>query len=252
MTKKFLKNTLAFLMLCGFGLFITSCSDSDEDTIVTVETTENFVDQSVFSLQTEGNIGKMGCFEFVFPISIVYPDATEESVDDYETLRTSLRAWFEENADALGLDSDSTRRFNRGIIKDIDSELLPSLAYPLEVMTEDGEVVTVNSKEELKTLKKQCRRSFYGENGRHGHRRGDKCFSLVFPVTIVLPDETTFMAEDRADLKSQLREWKAANPDVDVRPMLQFPVTVQLEDESTVDVASSEELQELKETCSAD
>ena len=58
MTKNFLKNTLAFMMLCGFGLFITSCSDSDEDTVVTVETTENFVNQSVFSLQTE--VGKCG------------------------------------------------------------------------------------------------------------------------------------------------------------------------------------------------
>ena len=75
-------------------------------------------------------------------------------------------------------------------------------------------------------MKKECRRSFYGGRGRHGHRRGDRCFSLVFPVTIILPDDSTFDAADRADLKAQIREWKEANPGAEERPMLQFPVTV--------------------------
>ena len=253
MTKKILlKNVMGFMMLCGFGLCITSCSNEEEDTIVTIESTENFVNQSVFSLQTEGNIGRMGCFEFVFPIGINYPDGSNETVDDYDMLRSSLSAWYTDNADELGITIDSAGRIKYRVIRDVDAALLPTLDFPLEIITENGELYTVDNKAELLLLKIRCRRSYYQDRRNINNNRGDKCFSLVYPITIVLPDETTFIAEDRADLKSQLREWRAANPDAEERPTLQFPVIVQLEDESTVELESKEGLQELKDTCSQD
>ena len=244
---------LAFLSL---GLFVTSCSDEDDginDPVVEFNTTENFVNQSVESMQSQGSIGRTGCYEFVFPLGIMYPDGTDEDVDSYETLRTTLTAWFADNAEELGLELDSAGDFSYRDIREIDDELLPSLAFPLEVVSEDGEVTTVNDESELSALKRACKREFNQDRRNNsGNGRGDKCFSLIFPVTVALPDGSTFDAVDRADLKSQLREWKAANPDAEERPMLQFPVTVQLEDESTVEVADTDELSALKESCSSD
>lgn len=250
--KIFLKYSFAFMALVGAGLFITSCSD-EADSAVDIETTENFVNQSVYSLQTEGNVGKLGCFEFVFPVSIVYPDGTTESVDDYEALRATIKAWFEANAESLGLsEKDSTRRRGHGYLADIPWDMLPTLDFPVDILTDSAEIVTVEDREQLAELKKMCRKDFYGNRGRHGHGKGDKCFSLVYPLTLVLPDGSTITGDDRKAIKSQLREWKAANPDTEERPAIQFPVTVELEDESTQEVASQEELEALKETCSAD
>ncbi len=250
--KIFLKYSFAILALLSAGLFITSCSE-EADSVVDIETTENFVNQSIYSLQTEGNVGKLGCFEFVFPVSILYPDGTTESVDDYETLRATIKAWFEANAASLDLpEKDSTRRRGFGYLADIPWDMLPTLDFPVDILTDSAEIVTVEDREQLFELKKTCKKDFYGNRGRHGHGKGDKCFSLVYPVTLVLPDGSTITGEDRKEIKTQLREWKAENPDNEERPSLQFPVTVELEDDSTQEIATQEDLEALKETCSAD
>ncbi len=247
----FVQFLFIILGIASFSAFLTSCSD--DDSYDTIESTENFVEQSVYSLQTEANCGKMGCYEFVFPLTIEYPDGTTESVDDYATLRTSLRTWYEANYEDLDLPApDSLRRFRHGYIGDIPWDILPSLSYPLEVLSEDGEVITVSSREELAELRQECRRSFYGNRGRHGHGKGDRCFNLVFPLTVVFPDGTTATADDRQALKTELRTWRAANPDSEERPSLSYPVTVEMEDGSTVEVASQEELEALKESCSSE
>jgi hypothetical protein len=246
-----MKFSFLLFTLLLISVFVTSCSE-DSSTIDT-ETVENFVDQSVYSFQEEGNVGKFGCYEFVFPITIDYPDGTSESVDDYETLRANLKSWIEANAEDLDLpDRDSSRRHRFGYKADIPWDQLPSLGYPLEVISNEGEVSSISTREELFELKKECRKDFYGGNGRHGHHKGDKCFTLVYPITLILPDETTITGTDAEDLKTQLRAWKETYEGERERPMLQFPVTVQLEDESTQEVTSKEELQALKETCSAD
>ena len=256
MFQKIVNSPLVDLAFVAFGLLITSCSDdgfSINDAAEDFVTTENFVNQSVSDLQSAGSIGRTGCYEFVFPLGLMYPDGTDESVDSYEALRSTLTAWFEENAETIGLDVDSTGDFNIRDIRDIDDELLPSLAFPLDVVSEDGEMITVNDQSELFALRRACKQAF-NEDRRNNNRDGgrDKCFSLVFPVTVALPDGETFDADDRRDLKSQLREWKAANPDAEEQPMLQFPITVQLEDESTVERADSDEFRAPLDSCTSD
>lgn len=246
-----MKFNLLLITLFSLAVFMTSCSD--DSSVVDTETVENFVDQSVYSFQEEGNVGKFGCYEFVFPISIDYPDGTSESVDDYETLRTNLKDWIEANAEDLDLpERDSSRRHRFGYTADIPWDQLPSLAYPIEVLSSEGEVSSISTREELFELKKECRKDFYGNRGRHDHHKGDRCFALVYPVTLILPDESTITGDDADDLKEQLRAWKETYDGERERPTLQFPVTVQLEDESTQEVATQEDLEALKETCSAE
>ena len=127
--------------------------------------------------------------------------------------------------------------------------MIPSLVYPVEVISEENEVTTINGREEFLELRRSCGKSFYGSRGRHW-ANGDHCFDLVFPVTVILPDERTITAQDRDDLRAQLRAWMDDNGGVrGDRPRLQFPVTIELEDRTRHVVGSQEELSALKDTC---
>jgi hypothetical protein len=250
--KKELKMKFGILMtaLLFMTVFMTSCSDNNDSSLDS-ETVENFVNQSVYSFQEESNAGKFGCFEFVFPITIAYPDGTTEEAADYEALRANIKEWIEANGESLDLPArDSSRRFRFGYKADIPWDQLPTLVFPVEVLSSEGEATTISSREELFELKKTCRKDFYGGRGKHDHGRGDRCFTLVFPITLDLPDGGTITATDSKDLKTQLRAWKATYDGTE-RPSLQFPVTVQLEDESTQEIASKEDLEALKSTCGA-
>ena len=118
---------------------------------------------------------------------------------------------------------------------DIPFDQLPTFAFPLEVISEDGEVITINNREELHELRRECRRDFRRNLRRHhrNHHRGH-CFKLVFPVSIALPDGNELAADSPQELKEAIREWKRNNPDADERPELVFPVTIEYEDGSTI------------------
>ncbi len=229
-----------------FALFLTSCSD--DASLLTSADTENFVDQSIFAIQSEANAGKMGCFEFIFPITILFPDGSTVEVADYDAKRTVLKTWFETNAEELGLPIGGGRK--PGMRPDIDPELLPTLDFPVEVVSAQGETISITDRDALKELKKACRKDFYGRRGHHGHGKGDRCFKLVFPLSIVFPDRTTAEVADRKALKMTLREWKTANPDATDKPSLAFPITVELEDGTTQEVATKDDLEALKTSCS--
>lgn len=215
------------------GLFY-AC-EKDASSATTEEVTE-YVDETVYRLQGEGNLGRFGCYELVFPLSLQFPDSSVVEVADYETLVDAVKTWKENNPDVEGR---------------------PTFVFPIEVISEDGEVIAVNSKEELKALARECRGNFFGhhpgQGGQHGHHGHSgnctPCFEIVFPLTLQFPDGTTAEAADRAELKSLVREWKEANPDSEERPEILFPIDVTLEDGTTVTVNSKEELKELRESC---
>ena len=251
MFKSFAK--FCFVLLVGFGFMgLTSCS-SDDDSSLDLETVDNYVDQSVFAMQSERKIGRFGCYEMVFPITIEFPDASTTSVDDYEQLKETIKSWIQENAENLDLPPrDSMRRRCHRPLNGVDRADLPSLVYPIEIITEDGETVSVASAEELKELRIACARDFFDGRGKPCHRRGFKCFKLVFPVTIEFPDESQFSAASKQALKTVLREWKSNNPDAEERPELVFPVNIEFKDGSTAEVASKEALAEIKDACEND
>lgn len=217
-----------YASVLGLTALFTSCSE-DEDVLDEV-TVENFVDRTVFGIQAVGNIGKMGCYEFVFPIAVSYPDGSQTEVGDYRELRVAIAQFIVDYQDTTGV--------------------RPTLVYPFDVMDEDGAIITVEDMDEARELRRTCRRDFYQDVRNRIRNRGDRCFALVFPVTIVFPDETTLEASDKDGLKQAVREWKDANPEIEGRPMLQFPVTVEFEDGSTATVESREGFKRLRNVCS--
>ena len=243
------KLSFAGLIAAALVLSVTSCTDSEADTI-DQETVQNYVDQSVFNFQSEGKVGKFGCYEFVFPITIAFPDGNTATVDGYEALKETIKTWIEENGEDLGLPSVDSVRRGHGRFADIPRDQLPSFVFPLEVVSQEGELMTIEGKEGLKELRRACRRDFFDGRAKPGHRKGYKCFKLIFPVTIEFPGGSQFTAASKQALKAALREWKHNNPDTDRRPQLVFPVNIEFRDGSTAEVASKEALKAIKDKCS--
>ena len=76
------------------------------------------------------------CYKVVYPVSVEFPDGEVQSFDDRKSLKMALRAWKQSNP-------DSTER--------------PVLVFPITVVDKDGNEIVVDSKEELKALKEDCR-----------------------------------------------------------------------------------------------
>ena len=225
---KLMKNFagVAFI-LAMIGL--ASCDKSSLD----VTSEDYFTLGAMDSLHRDGGCGRGSCFEFVYPISIKFADGTTAEVTSNEKMRETIRTWKESN-------SSATER--------------PTLVFPLEVLAKDGTVTSVASETEFKTLLATCPPQGRGKgHGRgRGHKPGDRgqnCFTLVFPVSVQLPDSTVATAADRDALHTILHTWKKNNPTSKVRPALVFPIKVTLTDGTEKTVASKEELTALKDSC---
>jgi hypothetical protein len=82
-------------------------------------------------------------------------------------------------------------------------------------------------------------------------RRRNRCFSFVFPVTFIMPDDTNITLESRDDWVL-IRTWYTDNPDVNERPELVFPVDIMFEDGEVQTIVDLEELREVKSACRED
>lgn len=225
MLNRFFKLSILALALGAFTF--TACQKED---VASALTTDEYVDQALYLMQDEGNIGRHGCYELVFPISVEFPDGTTVTAENYEEMGTAIRTW-RENHD---------RRDGH-----------PTFVFPFEVMSQDGDIISVGDRAELRRLREACGRDYFNGRDFRGHRdQCTPCFHLTFPVTIEFPDETTATANSRQELKMLVRQWRQDNPDVDGRPHLTFPITVQMtETDELVTVNSREELQALRESC---
>lgn len=229
MIKLILKNAWMFALLAM--VTATSCDKVSDltDELTDEQITETYVDQAVFSIQQDGNLGRKGCFELVFPVTLEFPDGDSVTVENYEELIQSIREWKEANPDA---------------------DQRPSLVFPIEVMTEDGEIISIENREELHELKKECRREYFNNNGPNGHHGNcTPCFTIVFPLEVEFPNGEIIEVNNRVQLKMLIRQWKQNHPNVDVRPHIVFPIEVEMEDGTIVTVNSKEELKELKDGC---
>ncbi len=212
------KLKISLLACFSFLLIMTSCTNEGLNL-------DDFADDTMFLVESETRSGKLGCYELVYPVTIAFPDGTSMEVNSGEELRSAVKSWKEDNQDVNGR---------------------PHLAFPYDIVTEDGSLITVEDRTQKKQLIKACRAEM--GNGPHGHL-GKPCFRIVYPITIVFPDESTTEVDTRKDLKMALRAWRKDNPDAEERPNIEFPITVMFEDETTQVVNSREELKQLKKDC---
>ena len=123
--------------------------------------------------------GKRKCFRFVFPLSFSFSDGSSYTVADGKEFHTTLKAHF----------------------KATGAKEKPAFTFPIQVQFKpeeegaEGEILTVNSDEELKEAFQACR----------GEENDKRCFSFVFPVSFIMPDGSTLTASDEEDLTTQMK-----------------------------------------------
>jgi len=227
MTKAF---KLSLLPVLAFVALFFACTKTEELTV------DEAVDEALYSVQERGGMGRYGCYELVFPVSITLPNGTTVEVDSYDAIKQQLRTYFEANGD---------RRRPRGGVRPHFN-----FVFPIAVVSQDGELITVEDENALLRLRADCAGTFdqHGPRG-HGHH-GLSCFEVVFPVTLEFPDGTTASADSRQAVHQLLRTWMQNNPGVPARPKITFPFTVKMTDDGTlVTVNNPTELRALKADC---
>jgi len=211
-------------------LLIFSCTKEQ----IADQTTSDIIDKASFTIDSTANTGKFGCFEFVYPISFSLPDSTVLTVNSDEELKAALKSWIETQ---------------KGKGKKCDS-LRPKLILPITVMTDSGATITISTPEELRALHESCKKDYFDKGNHRDHAKNRKpCFSLNFPVTVILPDSSTQVAADANALKNIAMTWKQSHPTSKGHPELVFPVSVTKKDGTVVSVNNKAELKALKTAC---
>ncbi len=234
MYRTFIKSfsLLVFVALAGF---FTACEQEDSVTSV-----DNFVLQSTYGMENQCGAGAAGCYELVFPITIQFSDSTTTVVGSYDELKQAIRDWFVANDIRPGHGHGG----HHGAINK------PTLVLPIQVITDDGEIITVETVEELRELRALCNPGQGGPgNGGPGHHGGEPCFTIAFPLTVSFPDSTEVVVNSNTELRDATRTWNQNNPGQHARPEFVFPITVTLSDGTQVIVNSRAELRALKEDC---
>lgn len=228
---------LGLLLLLIAGIFI-GCQKEDD-----VLTADTFVTESISEIESRSGAGVGGCYELVFPITLQFQDSTTATVASYEEMRQAIRTWFEEN----GGRPNHHRR--------------PVILMPFQLINEDGEVITVETQEQLDELKALCRPrpggpGHGGPGGPGGHggggHHGDHgpCYTLVFPITLEFADSTQVTVANQEEFRAAVHAWKEANPGEHAHPAFVYPITVTIvSDGSQVVVNSAEELRAIKAAC---
>ena len=169
------------------------------------------------------------CFELVFPVTFIMPDASTITVDtDDDAGWQPVKDWYEANP---------------------DSDERPTLQFPVDIIyeTEDGDsTLSINNDEEMENVKIRCREEWADSES----EQDEECYEFVLPISFTMPDGTTITIENEEDWYS-LREWYANNDEADEEPSLQFPVNIiLLDDEGTsVTINNDEEMNALEEDC---
>ena len=186
-----------------------------------------------------GNDGRGNdCFDINFPIMVVYPDGSTTMATDKDSLRTLFR------------DFRDTQE------EDSEEELM--IQFPIDVTLADSTVVTLNSAEELEALKDECQEDddeddCNGDCDDDHDGRGDDCFDLNFPVSVVYPDGTTATAEDKRDLRNLYRDFnESQEEDSEEELEFQYPIDVTLEDGTVMTLNNETMLEALIESCEED
>ena len=221
-----------------FGLFLiamtvgmVSCNYTDDATpsfnsilweeelglTTSVEVEIDETDAEGFVLENEL---RSKCIEVIFPVTIEFPDGSTVEVNDKTSAKEEIKAYYEANGKGER----------------------PQIQLPFDVETKDGEIVTIESREEIKDLLKECAR-----NRKYSAIRD--CFSLVYPVNVVLPNGDVVEVEDKETMKKLLKGWRLKNRGAQKRPRLQLPFMLQTQDGELIDIQSKEDMKAAIEDC---
>jgi hypothetical protein len=126
--------------------------------------------------------------------------------------------------------------------------LAPGLGYELEISTGSGAFTGDIEKKYFNLKGRELRHGKGRGKDDRGSKDGKKCFTLVLPVSFMLPDGSIITVEDKDDW-GEIKNWYKAHPDTKERPVPQFPLDIIFADGTTVTLNSHEELGRIHESC---
>ncbi|MDG1397547.1 MAG: hypothetical protein P8P88_04100 [Polaribacter sp.] len=121
-------------------------------------------------------------------------------------------------------------------------QLAQGLGYKVAVISDNVIFAEADSDVFFSTQGKQLKDS------RAKGKSRSKCFEFVFPIVLIMPDDSSITLNSKEDW-SLKKDWYQANPDATERPELIFPVDVNLEDGTVQTLIDSDELKTVKESC---
>jgi len=198
----------------------------EDESVSSINSQEELMAAKAACKGDRGNSNGTKCFNFNGEVTYLLPDGTSVTGEKRE-VKTAIKAWYEANPDV---------------------EERATLQFPIEIIFEDETVSTINSQEELAAAKEACQDNRSGKKGNSGKGNGRSCFEFNGEVTYLLPDGTSITGE-KTEVKTEIKAWYEANPEVEERAILQFPVEIILEDEMVTTINSEEELAAAKEAC---
>lgn len=85
--------------------------------------------------------------------------------------------------------------------------------------------------------------------GRDGAFAPERCFDLIFPVTLQYPNGTTKEIASKEDYATALAAWKKANPRSKQHPEIAFPFEISLADGTVLTIETQDELKDVLDDC---
>lgn len=238
MYRTFIKS-FGFFALIVLAGFFTSCQQEDNVTGV-----ENFVLQSMMGVEDQCAAGRAGCYELVFPITLQFADSTTAIVNSYAEMKQAIRDWFQANGGGPGNGGgNGGGHHHHGGPGQMNR---PIIVLPFQVINEAGEIITIETPEQLAEIRALCNPGGGGPGGPHG---SGPCFTLNFPITVMFADSSVVTVNSKEELRAATYTWHLNNPGQRPRPEFVFPISVTLQDGTIVVVNSRAELRALKEAC---
>lgn len=184
-------------------------------TAVLISCNKDDVEKNVELKDGEELLEKERCLELEYPVIFIMPDESTISVNSRKEIRMAIKAWHEANPGVQGK---------------------ARMQFPVEAKFKNKQI-TIKNQRQMERLKKAC-------------QEGKKpCFTMIYPVTFTMPDGSEISVESRKEIRTAFKAWYEANPGVEEKPALQFPVDVKMKDGTMVTINSQEEMQALKEDC---
>ena len=163
-----------------------------KDRVILVESADHMKALKAKCKGDEGTSDKRPCFKLVYPVTLELPDGSNVDVHSAEEWHDVAIQW--------SLDHP-------------DSASKPTLSYPVDV-TKGDRLLTIADESEMIALKKRC-----ASDSDVSDRI--KCYILLYPVTLILPDGTLQEVASPKEWHELARIWASENPDSDQRPALQ-------------------------------
>lgn len=90
------------------------------------------------------------------------------------------------------------------------------------------------------------------DDGKETDRKGDACFDIQFPLTIVMPDDSEITADSREDLADAVKQWYTDNGKKHRQKIVfKYPLTVDFKGKTLI-IESERGLERIKMACRGD